>query len=281
MTMILGIYAALLTAFFLYEYFRKDDKTSGLFSQCMDIVEKEESTTEKIKAISALNDLKKSVSPWYEKYLSTIGVIGLFSRTIAAVVQTINSTIQQSRADALEENMSELKEQVAAAELFVADVSSAIQSGAFDTQRIGEIERRILRYRFEELRKSTKLDNQALSEAFSLALVLREFETAVELLEENRELLDGSYPADQLTLAEYYYLVGSNSAAQQIVDQIDEEGGSHPRSFVKRFVVLKVALGAPIENVVGEFATTFDIKRDQAIESLTREVLIYTNRQPQ
>jgi len=281
MTVILGIYAALLTVFVLYEYFKKDDKTSELFSQCVEIVEKEQSPSEKIKAISSLNELKNSLSPWYEKYLSTVGVIGLFSMTIAAGVQTINSTTQQYRADALAADLADTKSQVEAAELFVADASSAIQSGAFDTQRIGENERRILRYRFDELRTSTVLESEELSEAFSLALVLREFETAVELLEMNKELLDDTNIADQLTLAEYYYLVGSNSAAQQIVGQIAAAGGGHSRGFVKRFVVLKVALGAPIEDVVGEYASTFEIKREQAIESLTREVQIYTDRQPQ
>ena len=281
MTVILGTYAVLLTAFFLYEYFRKDDKTTELFAQCVEIVKNEESPTEKIKAISALNDLKKTLSPWYEKYLSTVGVIGLFSMTVAAGVQTINSTAQQSRADVLESDLAELKSQVELAEQFVANVSSAIQSGAFDTQRIGEIERRILRYRFDELRTSTDLNSEALSEAFSLALVLREFETAVELLEKNRELLNDRHPADQLTLAEYYYLVGSNSAAQQIVNDIDAAGGAQQRSFVKRLAVLKVALGAPAEDVVGDYANAFDIRRDQALESLTREVQLYTDRDAQ
>lgn len=278
MTVILGAYAVLLTAFFLYEYFRKDDKSAELFVECMEIVEKEESTSEKIKAISALNDLKNSLSPWYEKYLSTIGVVGLFSMTIAAGVQTINSTTQQTRADALQEDITELEEQVTAAEEFVADVSTAIQSGAFDTQRIGAVERRILSYRFDELRNATRLDTKQLREAFSLALVLREFETAVELLEQNRELVDDTNPADQLTLAEYYYLTRADGRAQQIVDNIPSSAAMGSRSLVKRLLVLKVALGAPIDDVVGDYANAFDIRRDLAIESLTREVNAYSNR---
>ena len=82
-------------------------------------------------------------------------------------------------------------------------------------------------------------------------------------------------------MAEYYYLVGSNSAAQQIVNDIDAAGGTHPRSFAKRLAVLKVALGAPAEDVVGDYANAFDIRRDQALESLIREVQLYTDRDAQ
>lgn len=271
MTLILGIYAALLTGLFLYEYFRKDDGTSKLFADCIEIVEHEKSAAEKLKAIASLTELRKTMSPWYQKYLSTIGVIGLFSMTIAAGVQTINSTTQQYRADSLEAELEDKTEQVEAAQLFVAEVSSAIQSGAFGTQRIGDVERKILRYRLDELRSVNDLDNAQLSELFSLALVLREYDLAVEILERNKELLSVTNPADQLTLAEYYNLVGSTTAAQQIVDGLDSLNVVQSAEFVKRLVFLKLALGADVDELASAYANAFKIRRDEAVEILTRE----------
>ncbi len=280
MTLILGIYAALLTGFFLYEYFRKDDGTSKLFTDCIKLVEHEQSATEKLKAIASLTELRKSMSPWYEKYLSTIGVIGLFSMTIAAGVQTINSTTQQYRADSLESELEDKTAQIEAAQLFVAEVSSAIQSGAFGTQRIGDVERKILRYRLDELRSVNDLDNTQLSELFSLALVLREYDLAVEILEDNKELLNNTNPSDQLTLAEYYNLVGSKTAAQQIINELDSLNVAQSAEFVRRLVFLKLALGANVNELASDYANAFKIRREQAVEILTREAHEQFENQP-
>jgi len=225
---------------------------------------------ERAELLRALADLQSAATPWYERTLSTIGVIAFFSMSVAVTVQTIGANLQESRAERLREQLEDLKETQLTSERFVADVSRLVASGMRSGGSLSELERKILRQRLEALAHKGDATDETVREMFSLALALREYPQAVALLEEHRSVLDLAVPGDRLSLAEYYYLVGSPQAAKELVGKVWADRVSLDRSLVTRLIVLRAALGVSYDGA-HELATLLKISDEEATRIVERE----------
>lgn len=224
------------------------------------------------KLLGSLSELQKAATPWYERSLSTIGVVGFFSMSLAAGVQTISANLSAARAERLEDALEDLQEERNAAENFVNQVSKMVVSGALPIRTLGRAERELLRFRLDRLRAKEKLEIAEAKEMYTLALAIRDFHSAVSIFEQYRELLEGTSAGDQVSLAEYYYLVGSQEAARELIEELWEKRSTSDRLVVRRMSVLRVLIGHALDEEARELARLFRTRQSEALAILSREV---------
>lgn len=233
-----------------------------------------EPAKDRAEVIKALAELQKASTPWYERTVSTVGVIAFFSMSIAITVQTIQGNLEEARAQRLGAQLEDMKEEHTAAEEFVAEVSRLVASGMRSAGTLSDLEKRILRYRLEMLERKPETDEDAVREIFALALALREYPLAVSVLEREQEVLNLAVPADRLSLAEYYFLVSSHSASKQLLGEVWAQRQTLARPLVTRLVVLRAALGLS-RDAAGELAELLNVSPQEAARILERETAAF------
>ncbi|HET9767164.1 MAG TPA: hypothetical protein VFS60_09965 [Thermoanaerobaculia bacterium] len=229
---------------------------------------------DRAEMMKALSELQKAATPWYERTLSTIGVIAFFSMSVAVTVQTIQANLQQSQAERLRAELADQKAAQSASERFVADVARLVASGVRGGGSLSELERKILRHRLDVLAETSDAGDDAVREMFALALTLREYPRAVTLLEQHRTVLDMALPGDRLSLAEYYFLVGSLQASKELVGQVWAQRAVLDKPLVTRLVVLRAALGVSADGA-HELAELLGVSSAEATRILARETMAF------
>lgn len=229
---------------------------------------------ERAEVIKALVELQKAATPWYERTISAVGVVAFFSMSVAVTVQTIGANLQQGRAERLGAQLEDLKEERAAVEAFVAEGSRLVASRMRSGGMLSELEKTILRYRLDALEKEPAASEGAVRERFTLALALREYASAISVLENERGLLNLTTPADRLSLAEYYFLVSSHEASKQLLAEVWTERQSLARPLATRAIVLRAALGLT-PDAARELAELHGLSMPEATRILDRELAAF------
>lgn len=201
------------------------------------------SLPDRAEGFAALAEVRKSELRWFEKALSTIGVVAFVAMTVTTAVQTIRAAVQEQEAKQWESRVSAMRERVADADLVIVSVSRALLDRASRASLLTDDEKRILRYRLENLLSRPRLEDPEVDEVMSLAIVLREFSVGVDLIERKPSLLQSARLVDQLAFAEYYYLIGSADAAKRLADRVWLQVGELPPQAQLRAVVIRVVLG--------------------------------------
>lgn len=269
---VLLIYSVLLSAVYMYSRRRQlsplEDELRGL-SRSLELVE---TPKDRASILQALAELRRASIPWHERAISTIGVIAFFSMSIAVVIQTISANLQQARVERLESGLAALKEERAAAERFLAEVSHAVTTGVLDPRALGDVERRVLQYRLDRLRGKLDRDEKETREVYSLAMALGRYDVAAAIMERHTDLFDMARPGDRLSLAEYYYLVGSHEASAQLQRELWKDRLNLARPLARRLIVLGAALDVPLEEAALEMTRVLKVRTDEARQIVLREV---------
>lgn len=271
-TLLLLFYGILLTVIQVYDKRKRLHPFEIEIRRLNGSIKSIESTTDRVKIISALAELQKVTIPWYERSISMMGVVAFISMSVAIGIQTINANLQEVRSMRLESKLNDLSAEREAAEEFVTEVSRAVVSGILDIRSLGDVERRILRYRLDRLRKSSVVGIDKIREMYTLALALRDYEVAVSVLELNPGLLDSTVPGDRLSLAEYYYFVGAVQSSKDLQQQIWMQRQHLARPLAKRLAILRTAIGFNVDVEVEELVRVFGLRKDEARQMLSREV---------
>lgn len=228
---------------------------------------------QKLDALAKIVEIRKGDIPWHERSISAIGVIAFFSMLLATGVQTTKTGIEESRGEHLKQELRQLEKQRSELEGLVATVSKAVIE---EYQKSGVIDgsaRELLRFRLRSLVAiQNKRTAQAL-EQFNIALVLGEFGTAVDVLDEYGELLDETNPPDRISLAEYYLLRGAEPFARETIAPVESGLSKLPTPLRLRAIVVRAALDRNEEAHVPEVSALLKIDLQTARKELDRRVV--------
>ena len=223
------------------------------------------------KLLTALAAVRGATTPWYERTISVVGVVAFFSMTIATGFQTFSAASREVKQEQLKVELVELEEELAAADKFLEEMARAALARSIDPRRISRDERNVLRYRLTSIQSRKSQDATAIREGLALAMTLSDYESAAEFVDRNWNLLDETIPADRVSLAEYYYLVGSHGAARDIASDL-ELNRTLPPQVEKRLIVLRAALDFTFDDQVRELARLLAVNPEEAHRILRNDV---------
>jgi hypothetical protein len=230
------------------------------------------SPLQRLEALARIAEIRKSEISWYERSISTLGVIAFFSMLLATTAQTIKAGLDEIRAERLKQELHQLEEQKSELVSVVAQVSKAVLQ---EYQRSGSLDqggKQLLASRLRTLvTLEPKTRNQAL-EQFDLALVLREFAAATEVLDEHSDLIDEQNPTDRITMAEYFLISGDEDSARSEIARVKPDLsrlGAPPRL---RAIFVMAALDPSNSALVREVADLLHINEPRARERVEAEI---------
>src|SRR5258707_11464655 len=84
------------------------------------------SAPEKLQALSHLAVIQQHRVPWYERSLSTIGVVAFLGMIIATGVQIIKTSVESGKAEQLQQQVAALNQERSVIEEFLAKVSRSV-----------------------------------------------------------------------------------------------------------------------------------------------------------
>jgi hypothetical protein len=270
----LSAYCILATLLLVYMNFRDkgmlDNKEVDLERYVFSL----SSVTEKAALIQAIASLKQAHTPWYERSVSTIGVVALISAALAAGHETIAANLQELKVKQLEVELANRSAERTAADEFLANLSKALIAGSLGTHKLSTSEKRLLRYRMDRILKSPVSDIGQIREVYALALALSDYEAAISVLEKNPDLLDKTMVGDRLTLAEYYFMVGSPRAALELQQLVWDKRGDLQPFLYKRLVVLRSALNLHSQAELNELARLLKLPRQETETLVVQEAAL-------
>lgn len=277
---LLIVYALCLTLLFLLKNFRL--QKDSLIGQLREAAKNEDlSALEHFNSLCEIAKIQQNQIPWYERSVSTIGIVAFISMLIATGIQTISATHESLKVDFLKVEVEKLIKQKNEAETLVADISNAIFSIHLKSGKLDAAEAAILRYRMNQLENVSKLDEKVLIEQYRISLILGDFDKAIGILDQNIKLLDETSDIDQVSLAEYYYLTGGHEKAKELLSMLLPRLSILSDQLKFRIVVLS-ALSDPdiktkTDNYVRQIASLLKMNFTEAEIRLEREMKIFTD----
>ncbi|MFH1891154.1 MAG: hypothetical protein ABIK83_00550 [Candidatus Zixiibacteriota bacterium] len=227
---------------------------------------------ERLRIISEYAKIRSYFTPWYEKSISTIGVVAFFSMIVGTTIHVIDTAEERVAADRLRFQIEKLEEEKSAAESVLPIVSRTLIDANASGRELSENELSLLRYRARQLSDSENLSPAELVELYNLQLLMREYAKAVKILENNLEVLDQTVPADRVTLAEYYILIGAHTYAGDLLSTMREEFATLPSVWKLRYATLWAIAFGDSARFVAELASDMKISRSDAQERIRKEV---------
>ncbi len=253
-----------------------------LVEQLLELAQHSDRTdSEKFEFLAEVVKLENMQVAWYEKSISTIGVVAFFSMLITVGLQTVNSARQSVEDDKLRTQIAELASQKNDTENIIREVSSAIVRLYTKTGKLDEKDSKILRHRLMQLENSQNMSNIEIVENYKIAMIVGDFQNAIRLLEDNIGLLDSTSYADQITLAEYYFFTGVEEQARNIVETLRNRSYSFTEMWQYKYVALSALLDPNFEdqsdNYFRQVAGIFRITLEEARSRLEADLNQYNN----
>lgn len=231
-------YAIGMTLLYARKTYHKE-RSVGLREALKDCNTEKVSATDRAEIISKIAEAEHSFSPWYEKSLSTAGVIAFFAMLVAASVQTVMVTRESFKLDQLQVQIDSLAEGKKYADSVIKDAVQTIVDKHQLGGRLYREEKLLLEHRLRQLEKINSLSKAEFAELYRLQLLLGRFFAATDLLEEHKALLDMTAPADIISLAEYYYLEGAGEVARKLLDSLNVKLPQLSAPWQIRYMVLR------------------------------------------
>jgi hypothetical protein len=265
---LLIVYSAAISAY-LFRLKRQTNKPHNdeLATIWHRITAKPDPTAEDIKAIAEVAKARQTEIPWYEKSLSTIGIVAFFSMLIATSFQTINSAKAEIEASNLRQEIKELEAQRETWNRLVKDLAQvAILKSA--SGKLEPSEEAVLRQRLSHLDKIDKPDSEDQVEQLKLLLALKEYDLSAALVEKSKVLRDETSPETLLFLAEMAFVDGARARAKGLLKRFESNLSNQPADWQLRFYVLQATLDADPKAYVESVASLKHISLDDAYQLL-------------
>lgn len=218
---------------------------------------------QRVAALTEVEKLRESTRPWWERSVSTLGVIAFFSMSLAAAVQTVDAGMKAEKVARLSSDMGQLRAEIDSVQESIR-ASSAVVVGEYDeTGELDRSGREVLRNRLASLSRQGVHDRSGLLEEYEISLILGDFERALSALEAVVGLLNDT-PADQLVLAEYYYLTGAAGSARRALGNVEPSVSTLPWQLRVRVIVLNVALAGDRDSGQRALASALKVSTEAA-----------------
>ena len=267
----LSVYAVL-SIFGIFTLYYRRFRTDSVSNVLKQVTLHDFSPSEKLNALAHLATIQEHESPWYERSLSTVGVIAFFSMTIASGVQLIKTTVESVKSDQLQQEIAAMNRERSVIEGFLGRVSRAVAAQYTETGRLDSAGKEILEHRLKELRLKEIVNHDELVETFTLALLLRDYETAKGALDRNIKLLDDTRPSDVISLAEYEVLEGAPNTANEYLRKIEPALSTLPSAWQVRVIVLDTVINGNDDIHAKRLASLLGIDTEQASRRLSADV---------
>jgi hypothetical protein len=227
---------------------------------------------DRLHATIEIAKLRQANLSWFERSISTAGVVAFFSMLIGTGFQAVKSSSDAIRAEQIDREVKELQLQKADFEKATGELAQSVVSQYQRTSYIDDSGIRVLRTRLRYLERETSADRDHLIEAFGLAMLTADYGDAARLLNSHPDLLDRTKSTDLMILAEFYYLTGDSNSAKAMLKSLDGMLGGAPLGVRIRAVVLNATLNpATQEDLVTQYAALLRLDRDDAARRLDRE----------
>lgn len=222
---------------------------------------------QRIQAIVEVAKLRQADIPWFQKGLSTTGVVAFFAMLITTGLQTTRVAIESEQKERLKSEMAGLEAQRKEWDDSVSRTSSIIITAHQRTGLINDANRELLRQRLKQLQGITNLNNVQARETFLIALILQEGAAVIQAVERHPWLLESSTVGDRVSAAEYYYALGDESRVSEVVDSLAPKLSVLSEEMQIRLIVLQALIRGDDEPR-GRLAALLSISRDLAQERI-------------
>jgi hypothetical protein len=227
---------------------------------------------EQLEGLAKRAEILSKQIPWYERSLSTIGVIAFFSMLIATGLQTTNANLSDAKIQRLQDQLKALEGQQASLAPAVARAARATIDQYQGGHVLEDGAEEVLRLRLDTLQRSSADGEEAIAEMLDIALVLRDLHQAVSLIEEHPEFVETAKPYHLASVAECYFISGSKAHASETLKRLEDGISNLNRNQRLRVLVLKAALTGNIEPQVEKVAVLLRTTSSKGRDRLRRDV---------
>lgn len=227
---------------------------------------------QQLEGLAKTAEIRSKQIPWYERSLSTIGVIAFFSMLIATGLQTTNANLSEVKVQRLQDQLKALEAQQASLVPAVARAARATIDQYQARHVLEDGAEEVLRLRLDTLQRSSTGGQERIAEMLDIALVLRDLHQAVSLIESHPEFVETAKPHYLVSVAECYVISGSKAHAAETLKRLEDNISTLSRNQRFRVLVLKAVLAANVEPHVEDASVLLRITRSKARERLRRDV---------
>jgi hypothetical protein len=222
-----------------------------------------------VKQFVEVAKLAESSRPWYERALSTIGVIAFVALTTGAVVQSISASVQQAKSERLADEQRRFEAERAIVDQALADISSAVLADPLTLRRGWD---KALDHRLAALDSKSELSAEELAECFQILVLRRDYPRAAKLIDQNSSSISAEDPNMLVILAEYRLMSGMEQVARKYVDEVTERRDGLSLGARLRWLALRSYLGEPLDSLIPDVRNMLRVSDGEAREVLEARV---------
>jgi hypothetical protein len=255
-------------SFYLLRKNRLERNQSELDVVWQRITSNQNPSVKDVRAIAKIAKARQTEIPWYERSLSTIGIVAFFSMLVATSFQTINSARTEIESSNLKQEIKTLELQRGAWAKLIKDLSEVILLKQTSAGKLEQSEQDVLRQRLGEIERNEKPSKEIDTEQLKIHLALREYNEASTLINGSAFLADETSPEILLFLAEASFVDGARERAKFLLKKFEPSLSKQPVEWQIRFLVLSAAATSEPQSYVKEVAALKRISLNEAEEFL-------------
>ena len=259
-------------SFYLIRKQRATNRRSELDNIWYHITSKPDPSMEDIKVIAEIAKVRQSEVPWYERSLSTLGIIAFFSMLIGTSVQTINSAKAEIESSSLRQEIKVLESQRSVWNKLIKGLSEVIVLKQSSTGKLEKSEEEVLQQRLGYIEESETSGNKNDLEKLKIYLALKQYAEASALIDNSTLVADEASPETLLFLAEVSFVDGAKGRAKSLLKKFETELSKQPVEWQLRFFVISAALSSDPKAYSKEVAALKHIELNEAEEWLKDKV---------
>src|ERR1043166_892046 len=238
---LLLIYCLIVTCYLLYSH-RLQHKETELDKLWKEITDKPNPTAADIRAITRVAKVRQTDIPWYERSLSTIGIVAFFSMIVATSFQTVNSAKTDIESSYLRQEIKALEAQRAGWKTMMKNLSEVIILKQMSNGKLETSEKDVLKQRLTDLDQAASGTQEDEIEKLKIYLALKQFDNASALVEKSQLLADQAPPETLLFLAETSFIDGARARTKLLLSKFEPKLSKQPVEWQLRFLVISAAL---------------------------------------
>ncbi len=247
-------------------------KRNELENVWQQITSKADPSDADIRAIARIARVRQGEISWFERSISTIGIVFFFSMLIATSIQTINSAKAEIESANLKQELKGLESQRNAWNKLIKELSEVIVLKQSNYGRLEKSEEEVLRQRLTQVEEIEKPDKEDEAEKLKLYLALKQYDKASALIDKSTLLADAASPETLIFLAEMSFLDGARARAKTLLKKFESELSKQPVEWQLRFFIVSAAISADPKLYGKEVAALKQIQLNEAEEWLADRV---------
>jgi hypothetical protein len=227
---------------------------------------------EAIMAIAEIAKVRQAEIPWYERSLSTIGILAFLSMIVATGFQTINSAKAEAESASLRREAKILESQRNSWKKLVKELSGVVVLKQASFGKIDKSEEEVLRQRLDQIDEIEKPGKDEDTERLKIYLALKQYDDAAALIHRSTWLSEGVSSENLLFLAEMSFVDGAKGEATSLLNHLDSQLSKQPLEWQLRYFVIRAAIDSDLASYSRQIAAIKGLSLEDAQDWLQRRV---------